>query len=224
MPQLADVPMLVSDFGTNPVVTPTFNPGDGEVIVVCGACSDGTVSMGTPTGGSLSFGPAKASKVPGGFAGSVVIYAVQVGTSPGPMTITSTPSGTGAPHSIAVSRWLNAALATTPVSGTAQGFSGAPSASLTTTGAKSMLVWASSDVQSTDPATRAYLGSATEDGIYNGSGGSNGVHYYAHQLVNTAGAATFGLSAPTPQQWVIAGIELLDVPVEWSFGYDIRIG
>jgi hypothetical protein len=124
-----------------------------------------------------------------------------------------------------VSRWLNAALATTPASGTAQGFSGAPSASLTTTGAKSMLVWASSDVQSTDPAGRAYLGSAVEAGIYDGHGGSNGVHYFAHQLVNTAGLpATFGLSAPTPQQWVIAGIELLDVPVEWALGYDIKIG
>lgn len=223
MPQLADVPMVVSASGATTVTTGSFTPGDGEVIVVAGACSDGTISMGTPTGGSLSFGPAKASKVPGGFAGSVVIYAVQVGTSPGAMTISSTPSGS-VPHSITVSRWLNASLAATPASGTAQGVSGAANGALTTTGPKSMVVWAASDVQSLNPSTRAYLGSAVEDGLYDGSAGSNGVHYFAHQLVNAAGSASFGLSAPTPMQWVIAGIELLDVPVEWTFGYDVRIG
>jgi hypothetical protein len=223
MPQLADVPMFVNDFGTNPITTPSFTPADGEVIVVCGACSDGTISMGAPTGGSLSFGAAKAAKVPGGFAGSVVVYAVQVGTSPGAMTLTSTPSGS-VPHSMTVYRLVNAALAATPASGTAQGVSGAPSASLTTTGAKSMVVWASSDVQSTDPVSRAYLGSAIEGGLYDGHGGANGVHYSAYQTVNSAGSVTFGLSAPTPQQWVIAGIEVLDVPVEWAFGYDVKIG
>jgi len=116
MPQLADAPMIVSDVGTNPVTTPSFTPADGEVIVVAGCCSDGSISMGAPTGGSLTFGAAKASKVPGGFAASVVIYAVQVGTSPGAMTISATPSG-AAPHSIAVSRWANASLAATPASG-----------------------------------------------------------------------------------------------------------
>jgi hypothetical protein len=223
MPSLADVPMFVSATGTTPAVTGSFTPGDGEVIVVAGCCSDGTISMGTPTGGSLSFGAAKASKVPGGFAGSVVIYAVQVGTSPGSMTISSTPSGS-VPHSITVWRLVNAALATTPASGTAQGVSGTPSGSLTTTAAKSAVLWAVSDVQSTDPAGHAYLGSATEDGLYDGHAAANGVHYYAHQVANTAGSVTFGLSAPSPMQWVTAGIEVLDVPVEWAFGYDVKIG
>ncbi len=223
MPSPAGSPLHVSGIGSTTLTTPSFTPADGEIIVVAGCCSDGATTMGAPSGGSLSFGSPKAQETPGGFAGTVVIYAVQVGTSPGSMTISSTPSGS-APHSITVSRWMNATLAGTPASGAAQGGSGSANTSLTTTGPDSVIVWAACDLQSVDPATRAYLASATEDGLYDGHGGANGVHYYAHQSAATAGSKNFGLSAPGGMQYVIAGMEILDVPVTWTFGYDVIIG
>ncbi len=224
MPSLADTPMHVSALGSTTVTTPSFTPADGELIIVAGCCSDGATAMGTPTGGSLSFGAAKVTEAPGGFAGTALIYAVEVGTSPASMTISSTPNNS-APHSITVSRWLNATLAGSPATAAAQGGSGSANASLTSTVADSGLVWAACDLQSVDPATRAYLSSATEDGLYDGHGGANGVHYYAHQSAgSTPGSKSIGLSAPTGMQWVIAGLEILDVPIEWQFGYDVRIG
>jgi hypothetical protein len=225
VPNLAASPVVLTSSGanSNTLTTASFTPADGEVIVVKLATSDGTLVMGAPTGGSLSFGAAKVSRVPGGFAGSCAIYAVKVGTSPGSMTLASTPTGT-VEHSMCVERWLNADLAGTPASGSAQGFSGAANSSLTSTGAASIVSWVSSDVQSTDPATRAYLSSAIEDGIDDSHGAANGVHYYAYQVAPSAGSQSFGMSAPTPTQWVIAGVEILDVPVTWTFGYDVTIG
>lgn len=224
MPNPAASPIVLTSGGanSNPLTTGSFTPADGEVIVVKGATSDGTLTMDTPTGGSLTFSLI-VQKVPGGFAGSCAIYAVKVGTSPGSMTISSTPTGS-VEHSMCVERWLNADLAGTPASNSAQGFSGAANSSLTSTGPASIVSWVASDVQSTDPATRAYLSSAIEDGIDDSHGGSNGVHYFAYQVAPTAGSQAFGLSAPTPQQWVIAGIEILDVPITWQFGYDVQIG
>lgn len=223
MPNLAASPVVLTSGGANAntLTTSAFTPGDGEVIVVKVATSDGTLVMGAPSG--LSFGAAKVSKVPGGFAGSCAIYAVKIGTSPGSITLSSTPTGS-IEHSMCVERWLNADLAGTPATNSAQGFSGAANSSLTSTGPASIVSWVASDVQSTDPATRAYLSSAIEDGIDDAHGSANGVHYYAYQVAPTAGTQTFGLSAPTPQQYVIAGIEILDVPVTWTFGYDVQIG
>ena len=225
MPNLAASPVVLTSGGanSNTLTTSSFTPADGEVIVVKLATSDGTLIMGAPTGGSLSFGSPKVFKTPGGFAGSCAIYAVKVGTSPGSMTLASTPTGV-IEHSMCVERWINADLAGTPATGSAQGFSGAPNSSLTSTGTASVVSWVASDVQSTDPASRAYLSSAIEDGIDDSHGSANGVHYYAWQTAPTAGSQAFGLSAPTPTQYVIAGIEIIDVPVTWTFGYDVTIG
>ena len=226
MPQLADTPVYlftsVSDSST--LTTPSFTPADDEVIVVKTATSDSVITMGTPTGGSLTFGPPKVEMAPGGFRPVCSIYAVKVGTSPGSMTLSSTPTG-ATHHSMVVERWLNADLAGTPATGSAQGSTGVlPSGSLTSTGPASVVSWVSADIQSVDPATRGYLASATEDGLYDGHGGANGVHYYARQAAASVGSQTFGLTAPIGQQWVIAGIEILDVPVTWTYGYDVRIG
>ncbi len=225
MPNLAASPVVLTSGGinSNTLTTSSFTPNDGEVIVVKVATSDSVITMGAPTGGSLSFGPAKVSMAPGGFRGTTAIYAVKVGTSPGSMTLSSTPTG-ASEHSMAVERWLNADLAGTPVVGSSQGSSGAANGSLSTTALASVVSWSASEVQSTDPATRAYLSSAIEDGIDDAHGSANGVHYYGYQTAPTAGSQAFGLSAPTPMQYVIAGIEILDIPITWTFGYDVMIG
>lgn len=225
VPTLADTPVFISSSGSNSntLQTPAFTPSDGEVIVVRLATSDSVITMGAPSGGSLTWGPAKVSMAPGGFRGTCSIYAVQVGTSPGSMTVSSTPTGSTV-HSMAVARLLNASLAGSPAVGSAQNNTGSANASLTSTGNNSMIFWVASDVQSLDPAGRAYLASATEDGLYDAHGSASGVHYYAYQAAAVPGSQAFGLTAPTGMQYVIAGLEVLDVPVTWTFGYDVQIG
>jgi hypothetical protein len=225
MPNLAAPAMFLSSGAdnTNTLTTSSFTPGDGEVLVVKMATSHPTNVMGAPTGGSLTWGSALVTRAPGGFRGSVAIYAVKIGTSPGSMTVAATPTGS-CWHSMTVKRLTAADLAGTPATGANDSNTGAANASLTSTGVNSYIEWVASDVQSVDPASRAYLGSATEDGLMDAHTSSNGVHYPAYQTAAAPGTQTFGLSAPTGMQYVIAGIEVLDVPVTWTYGYDVVIG
>ncbi|MBX6358142.1 MAG: hypothetical protein IRZ05_20125 [Micromonosporaceae bacterium] len=186
--------------------TPSFTPAPGEVIVVKCATWDTNLSMGTPSGGGLTF-TAAVIVAPGGFMSWCGIYVATVAGSPGPMTVSSTPNGSGW-HSIVVERWADAQLATPPATGSGMGNGGTPSATLTTTGADSVVTWVSGDINSRSPATREYLNGAIEDGLQDGSAGVNAVAYYAYQAAPTEGLQTFGLSAPANQRWVIAGVEV----------------
>jgi hypothetical protein len=54
---------------------------------------------------------------------------------------------------------------------------------------------------------------------------ADGVMYFAYQSAAAAGSQSFGLSAPTGMQYVIAGIEVQAAPVSaWTYGFDVRIG
>jgi hypothetical protein len=68
----------------------------------------------------------------------------------------------------------------------------------------------SADAQSLDPSLRAYLGSATDEGVDDAHGSADGVIYFGRQAVASAGATSYGLSAPTGMQYWIAGIEVQD--------------
>lgn len=191
---------------TNTITTPSFTPTNGEVIVVKLATSDTTISMGTPTGGSQTYTP-RVTVAPGGFRGWCSISTAVIAGSPGAMTISSTPSGV-VRHSMVVERWSGAQLAVTPATGSANGATGAANATLTSTGTASIVAWVASDVQSLNPSTRAYLASATEDGLDDAHVSADGVHYYAYQSAAAPDTQTFGLSAPSGMQYVIAGIEV----------------
>lgn len=189
------------------LVTPSFTPADGEVIICKLETWDTATSMSAPTGG-LSFGTAKAIVAPGGFRPWVGIYAMQVGTSPGSVTVSSTPSA-AARCSMVVERWSSASLAGSPVTGVNNAGTGAANATLTTSAPASVVSWVASDAQSVDPATRAYLNSATDEGVRDDHVGANGVGYHAYQPTAAQGSTTFGLSAPTGMQYDMAGIEVL---------------
>lgn len=200
------------------LVTPSFTPSNGEVIVVKLATWDSGTSMGTPTGGSQTY-TSRIAVAPGGFRPWVGIYTAVISASPGSMTVSSTPSAS-ARYSMTVERWSSASLAATPVTnsgGTTNGGSGAAASALTTSAANSVLSWVAGDAQALSPATRAYLNSATDEGVRDGSSGSNGVEYFAYQDVAVAGSTSFGLSAPTGMQWCIAGIEVLDAAAGPTF-------
>jgi hypothetical protein len=225
-PTLAATPLFVtsSTVNTNTLTSSSFTPANGEVIVVKLATGDTTVSMGAPTGGSQTY-TSRVTVAPGGFRGWAGIYTAVISGSPGAMTIASTPSGS-ALHAMVIERWTGAQLAGTPATGSGNGDNlTSPSASITTTGTNSVVSWTLSDVQSVDPATRAYLNSATEDGLQDSHVAADGVIYFAYQTAATAGSKTFGLSAPTGLQWVAAGIEVQAGAVSnWTYGFDVRIG
>lgn len=224
MPSLATTPMFVSNAGTNTNVltTPSFTPANGELLVVKAVVSDPTVTMGAPTGGSQTY-TSQLSVTPGGFKPNVQIWTAIVSGSPGSMTVSSTPTGS-AYHSLLVERWVGAQLGVTPAVGSFNDATGAANASLTSVGHGSVVTWAAGDLQSLDPATRAYLASATENGLNDGHLAADGVHYYAWQNAASPGTQSFGLSLPTGMKYTIGGLEILDLPITWIYGYDVRIG
>lgn len=203
---IASYPVYQLTQSSSAIVSPSFTPSDGEYLVVKMSTWDTNVSMGTPTGGGLTFAPAQVS-APGGFNQWAGIYTVKVTGSPGSMTVSSTPSGSSV-HSMVVERWGNATIAASPAVCSPINGSGTPSATVTTTGPNSIVSWTSGDANSRDPSTRAYLSSATEDGLQDGHIGTNGVSYFAYQTAAAAGAQTVGLSVPASQAWVIAGVEI----------------
>jgi hypothetical protein len=68
------------------------------------------------------------------------------------------------------------------------------------------------DENSNNPAGRAYLSSATEDGLGDAHSNSDTVQYYAYQAAATTGSQTIGMSAPGSQAWAMIGMEILDAP------------
>jgi len=193
--------------------TPSFTPSNGEVIVVKAATWDTGTASGTPSGGGLTY-TQRATAAPGGFAGYCTIFTSVVSGSPGSMTVTlSAPAGS-CYHSMVVERWSGAQLAATPASNATIFANGsAPSATITTTGTNSIITWANVDVNVNDPAARAYLSGATEDGLADGHDTAASVHYYAYQTAASAGSQTIGMSAPSNQRWSMIGIEVQDAPV-----------
>lgn len=213
-PVVATAPTLITSYAvyanasnTNALTTPSFTPANGEVLIVKLGTWDTAVSMGVPTGGAQTY-LSQQIVATGGFNPWTGIYGATVAGSPGAMTVSSTPSAT-CWHSMVVERWSGALLAATPVvNTTVSGASSAPSGTVTTTAANSIVTWGSADANSTSPATRAYLSGAVEDGLQDGSVGANNVAYYAYQAAAAAGAQSIGLSAPAGQRWVMAGVEV----------------
>lgn len=192
----------------NALTTPAFTPSNGEVIVVKLTTWDTGTSGGTPSGGGQTY-TQRVTAAPGGFNGYASVWTATISGSPGSMTISATPAAS-AQHQMIVERWGNAQLAASPAVNSTVNGSGAPSANITTTAANSVVSWCSVDENSRDPATRAYRLSATEDGIYDGHSGANSVQYFAYAQVGEAGTYAMGMTDPTTQQWVLAGVEILD--------------
>jgi hypothetical protein len=196
----------VDSAGNNTITltTPSFTPANDEIIVIKTETWDTGTTMGSETGGGQTW-TRQVTAAPGGFKPFAAITTTKVAGSPGAMTVSATPSGS-CRHSMLVERWGNAQLAGTPSTATGTGTSGAAAGTITAA-AGSVISWVAADINSLDPATRAYLGSATEEVVRDNHAGANSVAYYAY-AVSTGGSQSFGLSAPSPMIFVIAGIEL----------------
>lgn len=196
----------ISPQGTSTLTTASFAPANGDVLVIKMGTWDTGSPLGAPTGGSQSF-TSRVINAPGGFNQWCAIYTATVSGSPGSMTVSSTPS-VSLRGSLLAEWWTGAQLAASPVTHSANG-SGAAAGTLTPAGgATSVISWTAGDVNSVDPATRAFLGSGTGDGLRDDHVGSNGVDYYGYQSSTGSGSQSYGLSAPTGMGYVIAGIEV----------------
>jgi hypothetical protein len=206
-PTLVTTPYYVplSPQGTSALVTPSFTPSNGEVLVIKLGTWDTGSPLGAPTGGSQTY-TSRVVEAPGGFNQWCAIYTCIISGSPGSMTVSSTPS-VSLRGSMVVERWSGAQLAATPVTATSNS-TGAASGSITPSSGSSIISWTAGDVNSVDPATRTYLASATQDGLRDYHVGSNGVEYHAYQSSTGTGSQSYGLSAPTGMGYVTAAIEV----------------
>lgn len=186
--------------GTTPVSSGGFTPLAGDLLVCKLSTYANSIPMNPPTGGGLTW-TKQCEVAPAGFFGYGAIYtAIATGA---PMTVTATPTAS-AGYAMTLERWSGAAVGNVAIG---HG-SGVPSTAITTTQARSVVSWMSFDDNSIDPATRAYLLSATEDYLGDFHAGSNGVWYSAYATINNISTVNMGLSAPTGQAWTLAGIEI----------------
>jgi hypothetical protein len=193
--------------GTTALVTPSFTPTNGEVITVTWETFDPAISMTIANSGSQTIAQ-KILEQPGGFNGTCGINAGTVSGSPGSMTITGTPSAS-ARYSMTVERWSGAVLAATPVTNGATSTTTPAASTITPTGgAGGRIVWVAQDAQSVNPSTRTYAGSGTDDGLRDDHASSDGVGYHGYQTITGNTSQSYGLTLPTGQKWVIAGIEV----------------
>lgn len=194
---------------TSNLTTPVFAPANGDVIVTKLTTWDATNPMGAVSGGAQTYRTDAIGPV-AGFRGYCRIDTTTVAGTPAPFAVTAL--GTAAPsrHSMVVEHWsAGAFLAATPATNAVTNGTGAPpQANITTVGTNSVLTWCSVDLNSLDPAGRAYLLSATEDGIFDGHIGTNSVQYFAYANVGAPGVYTIGMTLPTPQIWSMTGIEI----------------
>lgn len=206
-------PTLVASYNVNSatsnttaLTTASFTPAVGEIIVVKAVSEDSSISFTGPSSsaGSVVF----TSRMASGAASNVE---AQIWTGPVTSSVAMTISGaavsSAAWHSMTVERWSGAQLAATPATNSPPTGSGAPSTTLTTTAANSIVTWCSGDWSAQAPTSRAYLSSATEDGIHDKSTAVY-VSYFAYQSAASAGAQTLGMSLPSTQTWALVGIEV----------------
>jgi hypothetical protein len=208
-----DPPVLVTSYpvyqttvGSASLVTPSFTPAIGELLVIKGIAEDVGMLLSTPTGGGLTY-TLRVSQV--GVSGNVNAY---IWTAPvtasASMTVTVAETGNTGVYSMVVERWSGAQLAATPATVDTRG-TGAPSTTLTTVGASSIVSWLNGDWAAVSGASRTYNTTSavpTEDGYTTTAG--NYTAYYAYQIATAPGAQTFGLTAPTGQTWSLLGIEI----------------
>lgn len=186
------------------LVTPSFTPAAGEVIIIKGLIEDAFASFGSPTGGGLTW--TKRVDIGSAFSTSrATVWTATVGSTPSAMTVTVPHSGYPMPHSMLVERWANAKLAGSPATLSAGGSGSAPSGTCTTVAANSIVTWVNAD-RNAASSTRTYRSSATEDAYRVVGGAYTG--YWAWQTAAAAGAQTCGLTAPASQLWELAGVEV----------------
>ena len=188
----------------NALVTPSFTPAAGEVLVVKAVASDSVATFPAPTGGGLTW-TSRVSSGAGGFS-RVQIWTATVGGGGTPMTVHLGPPSWFAAYAMTVERWSGAVLAGSPAVGSGTGSGSAPNVTVTTAAALSVVSYVNSDHNAAAAGTRTYRTASTEENYNFDSGYYTGE--WAYQSAASAGAQAIGMTAPASQQWACAGIEI----------------
>lgn len=187
---------------TATLTTASFTPAVGSVVVAKVFAADGGTIVGTPTATGLTF-TSRANLGTANTSTRVALFtAIGAGSA---VTVAASFSGIGNFRGLSVEVWTGAQLAASPAVASVDGVTGAPSFTINTTAANSVVTWANDDWTATDGASRSYRSSATETAYHFSSGHTS---YGAYQQAATAGTQTFGLSLPTGQKYTMAGIEI----------------
>lgn len=186
------------------LVTPSFTPAAGEVLVVKAIGSDSIATFPAPSGGGLTW----TSRVNSGVSGfsRVQIWTATVGGGGTPMTVKLGSPSWFVGYAMTVERWAGAVLAGSPAVGSNTGSSTAPNVTVTTAAALSVVSYVNSDHNALAAGTRTYRTTSTEEN-YN----FDSTYYtgeWAYQTAASSGAQAIGMTAPASQQWTCAGIEI----------------
>jgi len=191
------------------LTTSSFTPAAGDIIVVKSAAEAVATVCGTPTDTNGHTYTAQLTDTSASHCyAKLSTTTVTTATS---MTVSAATTGTAGFHSMIVERWTGATLAGSPATNGTKTGTGAPSSTITTTAANSVVSWLNADFAAVSPASRTYnttSATPTEDGIHDKSP-TQYVAYYAWQTAATAASQTLGITAPTGQTWTLLGIELL---------------
>lgn len=179
----------------------------GDLLVIVGGSEDASRTLGTPTGGGLTY-TLRQSVLVANYCAVYVWTAVATSTTSVTVSITVGGSAGIKAWGFNVLRFRNASVGASSKTNVA---SGAPSLGLTTTRENSAIVFINSDWAAQDGASRTYrttgVGTFTEQTYYRDPdryATYNG--YYAN--VGAIAAKTVGLTAPTAQKYAIIALEV----------------
>jgi hypothetical protein len=190
---------------TPKTVSVTVAPGDALVII--GETFVGTNTLSTPTGGTGITYTLKQSIVAVASQNNLYLWTSGISASSQTFTMSISMAGPTNTWGYTVLRFSN--IASIGASNKGNGTSSAPSISLTTTGANSLIVCGDTDWRGS-PSSATYLtGAGTAIQAFTDTSGGGGTLWcWYHTDAGSIGAKTVGMSAPS-QNWGIAGVELV---------------
>lgn len=182
---------------------------NGDIIVVLGGSEQGGgVTLGTPTGGGLTYTSRQAAVNGGSWSTAYIWTAPSTSAQTFTLQITCAGGSSGS-WGFNVLRFSGhggvGASSNTNVSGAA------PSLGLTTTGNNSAIAIINTDWNAADGTTRTWrtVGAAATEQTYYRDSSAYAAYVGRHIDAGTAGAKTVGLSAPSGQKYTIAAVEIL---------------
>jgi hypothetical protein len=216
-------PTLVNSYKTEDnvldsatLVSPSFTPVTGEILVVKAANENATMTFGaTPTASGFTVG-SWTQRVSNGSGTSTCRAALYTGivTSGGTAgTISLTAAGASVKHAMVVERWSNAQLAGSPVLANTSGDATSPwTTAITTAAANSVISYVCADWSAANSSGVAFAGDTatpTQEQTATFQTG-NYTAYWLYQAATSAGSNTIGLSAPAGMTVNTAGLEIQD--------------
>jgi hypothetical protein len=199
VPTLAD--NAASSSGTpSTSASVSLTPASGDVLVVKAVSEDSIVPLNTPTDTAGNSWTLRVSSLVSSHTTGYIWTAVAAGSSTTTITVAKTNGAGTFILSMCAEAWRSG--------------SGAPSTTLATSQAGSVVTWADGDWTANSPGSRTYdttSASPVEEFIDDRSSTSTYVSYFAYQGAASAAAQTLGMTIPSSQTFTLVALEVLDL-------------